>query len=117
VAQGAIQPGRYVARVLKARLEDRRLGPFKYRNLGDVAVIGRLSGVTNIPWLGPLGQAGGFFAWALWLGIHIAYLIGFANRILVLTRWAWSFVTHGRGSRLITGVPLVPDIEEPEPPA
>jgi NADH:quinone reductase (non-electrogenic) len=117
VAQGAIQPGRYVARVLKARLEGRRLGPFRYRNLGDVAVIGRLAGVTNIPWLGPLGQAGGFFAWALWLGIHIVYLIGFANRIVVITRWAWSFLTHGRGSRLITGRPLVPDIEEPEPPA
>lgn len=117
VAQGAIQPGRYVARVLKGRLEGRRLGPFRYRNLGDVAVIGRLSGVTNIPWLGPFGRAGGFLAWALWLGIHIVYLIGFANRILVITRWAWSFLTHGRGSRLITGQPLVPDIEEPEPPA
>jgi NADH dehydrogenase len=117
VAQGAIQPGRYVARTLKARLESRRIKPFRYRNLGDVAVIGRLSGVTNIPWLGPIGRQGGFFAWALWLGIHIAYLIGFANRLVVLTRWAWSFLTHGRGSRLITGLPLVPDIEEPEPPA
>jgi NADH dehydrogenase len=117
VAQGAIQPGRYVARTLKARLEGHRVKPFRYRNLGDVAVIGRLSGVTNIPWLGPFGRQGGFFAWALWLGIHIAYLIGFANRIVVLTRWAWSFLTHGRGSRLITGLPLVPEIEEPEPPA
>jgi NADH dehydrogenase len=117
VAQGAIQPGRYVARVLKARLGGRRIGRFRYRNLGDVAVIGRLSGVTNIPWLGPFGRQGGFIAWALWLGIHIVYLIGFANRILVVTRWAWSFLTHGRGSRLITGQPLLPDIEEPEPPA
>ncbi len=117
VAQGAIQPGRYVARTLKARLEGRPVKPFRYRNLGDVAVIGRLAGVTNIPWLGPFGRQSGFFAWALWLGIHIVYLIGFANRIVVVTRWAWSFLTHGRGSRLITGRPLLPEIEEPEPPA
>ena len=62
--------------------------PFRFSNRGDVAVIGRLSGVTNIPWLGPFGQAGGFLAWLLWLGIHISYLIGFANRLVVLTRWA-----------------------------
>jgi NADH:ubiquinone reductase (H+-translocating) len=80
-------------------------------------VIGRLSGVTDIPWLGPFGQTGGFLAWLLWLGIHISYLIGFANRLVVLTRWSWSFFTHGRGSRLITGQPLLRDIQEPEPPA
>ncbi len=80
-------------------------------------IIGRLSGVTDIPWLGPFGRQSGFIAWLLWLGIHIAYLIGFANRIVVLTRWAWSFVTHGRGSRLITGEPHLPPIEAPEPPA
>jgi NADH:quinone reductase (non-electrogenic) len=119
VAQGAIQPGKYVAKAIKARLEGRAadVRPFHYVNRGDVAVIGRLSGVTNIPWLGPFGRQSGFAAWALWLGIHIVYLIGFANRLVVLVRWAWSFVTHGRGSRLITGSPLLPDIEEPEPPA
>ena len=119
VAQGAIQPGKYVAAAIRTRLDGRgdAVKPFHYRNRGDVAVIGRLSGVTNIPWLGPFGRQGGFIAWALWLGIHIVYLIGFANRIVVLTRWAWSFLTHGRGSRLITGQPLVPEIEDPEPPA
>jgi NADH dehydrogenase len=117
VAQGAIQPGKYVAKAIKARLDGRRVGNFHYTNRGDVAVIGRLAGVTNIPWLGPLGQQSGFAAWALWLSIHIVYLIGFANRLVVIVRWAWSFLTHGRGSRLITGTPLVPDIEEPEPPA
>ena len=90
--------------------------PFRYSNKGDVAVIGRLAGVTNIPWLGPFGRQGGFTAWLLWLGIHIFYLIGFANRIVVVTRWGVSFLTHGRNSRLITGVPLLPDIERPEPP-
>jgi NADH dehydrogenase len=117
VAQGGIQGGKYVAGVILARLDGRSVKPFRFSNRGDVAVIGRLSGVTNIPWLGPFGQAGGFPAWVLWLGIHIAYLIGFANRLVVLTRWSWSFFTHGRGSRLITGQPLLPDIEVPEPPA
>ena len=55
-------------------------------------------------------------AWLLWLGIHIVYLIGFANRIVVVIRWAVSFLTHGRGTRLITGQHLLPPIEEPEPP-
>jgi len=117
VAQGGIQTGHYAAHLIKARADGGTLPPFHYRNRGDVAVIGRLSGVTNVPWLGRFGRQSGFVAWALWLGIHIVYLIGFANRIVVLVRWSWSFVTHGRGSRLITGVPLTPEIETPEPPA
>jgi NADH:ubiquinone reductase (H+-translocating) len=117
VAQGAIQAGHYAARLIQARAAGQPIGPFRYVNRGDVAVIGRLAGVTNIPWLGPFGRQSGIVAWALWLAIHIAYLIGFANRIVVLVRWAWSFITHGRGSRLITGSPLLPEIEEPEPPA
>ena len=117
VAQGAIQPGRHVGRTILRRLRGEATPPFRYRDRGDVAVIGRLSGVTNIPWLGPFGQTGGFLAWLLWLGIHITYLIGFANRVVVSVRWAWSFFTHGRSSRLITGSPLLPPIEKPEPPA
>jgi NADH:quinone reductase (non-electrogenic) len=113
VAQGAIQSGAYAAQAIRARLDGRMVKPFRYRNRGDVAVIGRLAGVTDIPWLGPLGRQSGFPAWSLWLGIHIVYLIGFANRIVVIVRWAWSFLTHGRGSRLITGQPLVPEIEDP----
>jgi NADH dehydrogenase len=117
VAQGGIQGGRYAARAILARLDGRQMEPFRFRDLGDVAVIGRLSGVTNIPWLGPFGRTGGFIAWVIWLGIHIVNLAGFHNRLIVLIRWAWSFVTHGRGSRLISGEPLVPEIEQPEPPA
>jgi NADH dehydrogenase len=118
VAQGGIQGGRYAARAIVARLAGgEAIGPFTFRNLGDVAVIGRLSGVTNIPRLGPFGRTGGFIAWLIWLGIHIVNLAGFHNRAIVLIRWAWSFFTHGRGSRLITGEPLVPEIQEPEPPA
>ncbi len=116
VAQGAIQSGTYAARTIRRRILGRPTEPFAYRDKGDVAVIGRLAGVTNIGWLGPFGRQSGFIAWALWLGIHIAYLIGFSNRIVVLVRWMWSFVTHGRGTRLITGATLLPPIEEPEPP-
>ena len=116
VAQGAIQSGTYAAKMVRRRVLGRPLEPFEYRDKGDVAVIGRLAGVTNIGWLGPFGRQGGFIAWALWLGIHIAYLIGFSNRVVVLIRWAWSFVTHGRGTRLITGTQLLPPIEEPKPP-
>jgi NADH dehydrogenase len=117
VAQGAIQGGTYAGKTILRRVAGEPSPPFRYRNKGEVAIIGRLAGVTDIPWLGPFGRQSGFLAWLLWLGIHIAYLIGFANRFVVIIRWAWSFVTHGRGSRLITGDPLLPPIEEPEPPA
>jgi len=116
VAQGAMQGGLYAAKVIRRRILGRPVEPFRYSDHGDVAVIGRLSGVTNIPWMGPFGRQGGLTAWALWLGIHIFYLIGFSNRIVVLIRWAWSFVTRGRGTRLITGRPLLPEIGTPEPP-
>jgi NADH:quinone reductase (non-electrogenic) len=117
VAQGGIQGGHHAARAVLARLDGEPVPPFRYRNRGDVAVIGRLAGVADIPWLGPLGHQSGIAAWALWLGIHLIYLIGFSNRIVVTVRWAWSFVTHGRGSRLITGQPLLPPITDPEPPS
>jgi NADH dehydrogenase len=117
VAQGGIQPGKHAGQTVLRRLRGEPDRPFRFQNRGDVAVIGRLSGVTNIPWMGRLGRQSGFVAWMLWLGIHIVYLIGFANRIVVSVRWAWSFLTRGRSTRLITGSPLLPPIEEPEPPA
>ncbi len=116
VAQGGIQGGRYAARTIRRRLRREPTPPFRFQDRGDVAVIGRLSGVTNIGWLGPLGRQSGFPAWLLWLGIHIVYLIGFANRVVVIVRWGWSFLTRGRATRLITGEPRVPPIEDPEPP-
>ena len=116
VAQGAIQPGQYVGKAIRRRLSGEPVVPFRFRDKGDVAVIGRLAGVTNIGWLGPFGKQGGFTAWLMWLVIHIFYLIGFANRIVVVVRWAWSFFTSGRGTRLITGTPLLPPIAEPAAP-
>jgi NADH dehydrogenase len=117
VAQGAIQAGKHAARLVRARLDGKPTTPYRYLDKGDVAVIGRLHGVTNIAWMGPLGRQGGVVAWLMWLVIHIFYLIGFANRVVVMVRWAWSFFTSGRGTRLITGHPLLPPIEEPAPPA
>ena len=118
VAPGAIQEGTYAAREIGRRVAGQPSQPFRYTNKGDVATIGRLRGVASIGWLGPFGQLSGFIAWAMWLGIHILYVNGFANRIVVTIRWAWSFITRGRGTRLITGEweRLLPPIEEPEPP-
>ncbi|MDH4142953.1 MAG: NAD(P)/FAD-dependent oxidoreductase, partial [Chloroflexota bacterium] len=116
VCQGAMQGGVHAAKTIRRRVLGRPTERFRYRNRGDVAVIGRLAGVTDIPWMGPFGRQGGITAWLLWLGIHIFYLIGFGNRIVVLTRWGVSFLTFGRGTRLITGAPLLPAIEDPNPP-
>ena len=114
VAPAAIQEGTYAADSIGRRLAGKPTEPFRYRDRGDVAVIGRLSGVADIRWLGRFGHMSGFLAWGMWLGVHILYLIGFANRLVVLIRWAWSFLTHGRGTRLITGEPHLPPIKRPE---
>jgi NADH dehydrogenase len=94
VAPVAMQQGRYVARVIAGR----ESGPFKYKDKGNLATIGRSRAVAEV---GPI-RASGFPAWVLWLGVHLIYLIGFQNRLLVLLRWLFSFATHGRGARLIT---------------
>jgi NADH dehydrogenase len=114
VAPAAIQEGTYAATSILRRLHGKPPEPFRYRDRGDVAVIGRLSGVADIRWLHRFGHMSGFLAWGMWLGVHILYLIGFANRLVVLIRWAWSFLTHGRGTRLITGEPHLPPIKRPE---
>jgi NADH:ubiquinone reductase (H+-translocating) len=98
VAPVAMQQGRYAARVVRARLEGKTTGPFRYRDKGNLATIGRASAVADIKGL----QLSGFLAWMTWLLVHLFYLIGFQNRVLVLIRWSISFVTHGRGARLIT---------------
>jgi NADH dehydrogenase len=105
VAPVAMQMGRYVARLVRDRLKGKETKPFKYKNKGNLATIGRARAVADLP---PRIRVGGFLAWALWLGIHLFYLIGFQNRLLVLLRWAFSFLTHGRGTRLITGEQNMP---------
>jgi NADH dehydrogenase len=99
VAPVAMQQGRYAARVVKRRLAGKEVAPFKYVDKGNLATIGRARAVADIKRV----HFGGPLAWLLWLGIHIFYLIGFQNRLLVLLRWSFSFMTRGRGARLITG--------------
>jgi NADH:ubiquinone reductase (H+-translocating) len=114
VAQGAIQSGTYAGRAIRARVNGGQPKPFRYRDKGNLATIGRGEAVAD---LGRFRRFSGFPAWVLWLAIHILYLVGFSNRLVVMVRWAWSFFTHGRSTRLITGKPLLPEIHEPEPPA
>jgi NADH dehydrogenase len=105
VAQGGIQGGRYAARVIRARLAGDDLSPFRFKDLGELATVGRLRAVADFRRL----RFSGRLAWLLWLGIHIVWLVGLENRMLVLTRWAWSFLTRGRSNRLITGQPMPDD--------
>jgi NADH dehydrogenase len=99
VCPAAIQMGDYAARAVRDTIAGRPRTPFHYRNKGELAVIGRGDAVANLPGI----KFGGFFAWLIWIFLHIAYLIGFRNRVLVLVEWAWSYVTYARGARLITG--------------
>jgi NADH dehydrogenase len=98
VAPVAMQQGRYAAKVIRARLRERDTRPFRYRDKGNLATIGRGAAVADIKGL----RLSGFLAWLTWLVVHLWYLVGFQNRILVFIRWFFSFVTHGRGARLIT---------------
>jgi NADH dehydrogenase len=98
LAPVAMQQGRYVAKVVRARLRDREAKPFRYRDKGNLATIGRGAAVADIKGL----RLSGFIAWSTWLVVHLWYLVGFQNRIVVFIRWFFSFITHGRGARLIT---------------
>jgi len=99
VAQVAIQGGRYAAATITRRLDGAPpQGPFRYRDKGSMATIARFSAVTSI---GPL-RFGGFAAWLLWLGVHIAYLVGFKHRVTTLLHWAITFLGRGRAERTIT---------------
>jgi NADH dehydrogenase len=100
VAPAAMQMGRYAAKVVKARLKGEPApGPFRYKDKGNLATIGRMKAVGVIGGV----QLTGLFAWLGWLSIHLFYLTGLQNRVLVFIRWTISFITRGRGARLITG--------------
>jgi NADH dehydrogenase len=99
VAPVAMQQGRYVAKVVRDRLRSRPTQPFRYRDKGNLATIGRGAAVADIKGL----RLSGHLAWFTWLVVHLWYLVGFQNRLVVLIRWTSSFFTHGRGARLITG--------------
>jgi NADH dehydrogenase len=112
IAPVAMQEGRFAARAIKERVRGRDPGVFRYKDKGNLATIGRGAAVADIKGL----RLSGFLAWVTWLFVHLFYLIGFQNRLFVLIRWIVSFVSHGRGARIITeegGVPR-PEAEPPQ---
>jgi NADH dehydrogenase len=105
VAPAAIQMGRHAARAIRRALAGEPARPFRYIDKGSFATIGRGKAVGELP--GGV-RLSGFPAWLGWLAVHIFFLIGFRNRVLVLIQWAYSYVTFRRGARLITGPPPPP---------
>jgi NADH dehydrogenase len=101
VAPAAKQMGRYVGRLIAARLAGKSLPAFRYRNLGDLATIGRRAAVVKFGRL----RLKGFIGWLFWSLAHIYFLIGVKNRFIVAFTWLWDYVTFQRGARLITEVP------------
>jgi NADH dehydrogenase len=102
VAPVAMQAGRYVAKVILARQHGRTTKPFRYVNKGIMATIGRRSAVAELPLR---LRFGGTLGWLSWLGLHLVFLIGFRNRVVVLVNWAWNYVKWDRGNRLILADP------------
>jgi NADH:ubiquinone reductase (H+-translocating) len=98
VAQGGIQSGRSAARNILRTIRGETRKPFKYRNKGDLATIGRYKAIADF---GHGVHVAGYPAWWLWLFVHILYLAGFRNRLSVLIEWAYAYFTYGRGARLI----------------
>jgi NADH dehydrogenase len=97
-----MQMARHVARLIEHELalggKDQRL-PFRYRDKGTMATIGRSAAVAKIGRF----EFAGFPAWLAWLGVHLIFLIGFRNKLAVLLQWAYSYLTYKRGARIITG--------------
>jgi NADH:quinone reductase (non-electrogenic) len=110
VAPVAMQQGRYAAKLVRARLEGQAIGPFRYLDKGNLATIGRARAVADLHAI----RLSGFPAWAAWLVVHLFYLIGFQNRLIVVIRWFISFVTRDRGARLITNTPTAEADRQPQ---
>jgi NADH:ubiquinone reductase (H+-translocating) len=106
VSQGALQMGRYVARLIADRIAGGRggQGPFRYRDFGSMATVGKSRAVVELGGL----RFGGLLAWFAWMALHVTTLIGFRNRLAVLASWIYSYVFFRRGSRLIIRRPLAP---------
>lgn len=98
LAPVAIQEGRYAARLVRDRLRSEPTPPFRYHDKGNVATIGRARAVADLRGL----RLSGLPAWIVWLLVHLWYLIGFENRVVVLIRWGFSFISHGRSARIIS---------------
>jgi NADH dehydrogenase len=111
VAPVAIQQGDWVAETIARDLENQPRRNFRYHDKGSLATIGRASAVAQFGKF----ELSGYFAWLAWLFVHILFLIGFRNRLLVMIQWAWSYLTYERGARLITGSNELPGWTQPQP--
>jgi NADH dehydrogenase len=100
VAPVAKQQGQYIAKLLRARARGKSVAPFRYRDFGSLATIGRKRAVAQVGKF----KLSGFIAWVLWSVAHIYFLIGFRNRLIVAMNWMWNYLTFQRGTRLITGM-------------
>ena len=110
VAQVAMQEGAHAARNVLHAVRNEPLEPFRYRDYGTMATIGRGSAVGDVFGI----KISGFLGWLFWIFLHIFWLIGFRNRVIVMTEWAWSYVTLQRRVRLITGERLWPSSSAPQ---
>jgi NADH dehydrogenase len=108
VAPAAIQQGKATARNIARDLQGKPRQDFHYVNKGSLATIGRAAAIAQFGKI----HISGFIAWLSWLFVHIFFLIGFRNRIIVLIQWAWSYLTYERGARLITGDQTLPSWDE-----
>jgi NADH dehydrogenase len=113
IAPAAIQEGRHAAANIVRAVGGLPLLPFRYRDRGALATIGRAAAVAD---LGRI-RLTGLIAWLAWLVVHIYFLVGFRNRLLVLVQWAWSYITSERGARLITEPVSDPSMGEPAAPS
>ena len=104
VSPGAKQMGRATAANILRRLADQPTQPFRYRDYGNLATIGRNSAVVDLT--SPAGPVrfSGYFAWLFWLFAHVYFLIGFRNRLVVLLDWAWAYWSFARYARVVTGI-------------
>ena len=109
VAPVAMQEGRAVSKNIAHDLENMSRKDFHYVDKGSLATIGRAAAVAQIRGL----HISGYLAWLAWLFVHVFFLIGFRNRLLVLIQWAWSYITYERGARLITGDSRLPGWPQP----
>jgi len=109
IAPVAIQQGEWVAKTIARDLEHQPRRIFRYHDRGSLATIGRAAAVAQFPKF----SLSGYFAWLAWLFVHIFFLIGFRNRLIVMIQWAWSYLTYERGARLITGSTDLPGWTNP----
>ncbi len=101
VAPAAKQMGRHAALNILSAIRGQATAPFRYRDAGSLATIGRAAAVADFGWI----RLSGLPAWLAWIAIHIYFLIGFRNRLLVMLEWLWLYLRHEGGARLITGEP------------